>query len=67
MLMEPKCYERECKHFLGVRQTDDTEESEFVYCKAFPDGIPDEIAYGKDKHSKPLEDQTNDIVYEKEK
>lgn len=36
------------------------------FCKAFPDknGIPNEIANGKNNHSKPLKDQKNDIVFE---
>lgn len=33
-------------------------------CDAFPDGIPDEITSGENKHSKPLPDQENDIVFE---
>ena len=36
-------------------------------CEAFLDGIPDEIAYGGNKHLKPLPEQKNDIVFEKEK
>ncbi len=33
-------------------------------CDAFPDGIPDVITSGENKHSKPLPDQDNDIVFE---
>lgn len=33
-------------------------------CKAFPDGIPDEIIINGNKHIKPLADQDNDIVFE---
>ena len=33
-------------------------------CKAFPDGIPDAITSGLNKHSKPLKGQTNTIVFE---
>jgi hypothetical protein len=32
-------------------------------CKAFPEGIPDEILEGKDKHLKPLPGQKNGIVF----
>ncbi len=32
-------------------------------CDAFPDGIPDEILM-KNKHSKPLPEQDNNIVFE---
>jgi len=65
MILEPNCYKRGCKHFLGVSQSDGTEATEFVYCEAFKDGIPEEIAYGKNLHKKPFKDQDNDIVYEK--
>ena len=54
MLAEPKCYTRKCAHFLGVKQPDGTEETECVYCVAFPDGIPDDIAYGRNLHTKPV-------------
>ncbi|MDE0561808.1 hypothetical protein OU792_17560 [Algoriphagus sp. NF] len=33
-------------------------------CDAFPDGIPDEIISGENKHKEPLPDQENDIVFE---
>jgi hypothetical protein len=66
MLAEPKCYTRRCKHFLGVKWYGDEESTENNYCTAFPDGIPQEIAYGDNKHLKPLLDQGNEIVYEKE-
>lgn len=33
-------------------------------CDAFPDGIPEIITSAKNKHSKPLPDQKNDIVFE---
>ena len=36
-----------------------------VTCKAFPEGIPKKILDGKIDHSKPLPDQSNDIVFEK--
>lgn len=36
------------------------------FCNAFPEGIPDEIAYGDNLHLVPLENQGNDIVFEKE-
>ena len=67
MLAEPKCWTRECKNYIGVIQPDGTELTETNSCKAFPKGIPIEIAYGNNKHLKPLKDQKNDVVYEKEK
>jgi hypothetical protein len=53
MLLEPKCRKRGCVHFQGVRQPDGTEKSERVVCEAFPDGIPEEIAYGDNPHTEP--------------
>ena len=66
MLTEPTCYTRKCKHYLGVKWYGDEESSENNICKAFPDGIPQEIAYGTNQHLTPLFGQTNEIVYEKE-
>lgn len=66
MLATPNCWKRRCKHFLGVIQPDGTEMTENVNCRAFPDGIPYEIAYGDNLHLKPHPDQDNDIVYERE-
>lgn len=53
MLRDPRCRIRGCKHFRGVEQPDGTEQSEVVTCAAFPDGIPDQIAYGRVLHVKP--------------
>lgn len=66
-LLEPNCYKRQCKHYLGVKQPDGTEFTEVNYCSAFPDGIPEDIAYGSNKHLVPYPDQENQIVYEPEK
>jgi len=33
-------------------------------CKAFPEGIPEEILTGDNKHEKPLYGQGNNIVFE---
>lgn len=65
MIYTPQCYKRHCKHFLGVSQPDGTEMTEVVVCKAFPKGIPEEIAYGDNKHKESLKDQDNDITFEK--
>jgi len=65
MLAQPKCSIRDCKHFSGIKQPDGTEEGgEFVYCPAFPDGIPDDIAYGEDKHTEVHKDQVGTLTYE---
>jgi len=65
MLDEPKCFIRKCKYYLGVIQSDGTEMTEVNNCEAFSDGIPEEIAYGDNKHLKVLPNQQNDIIYEK--
>ena len=64
MLKSPNCYKRKCKHFRGVIQPDGTEITEKVACDAFPEGIPDSIAYGDKKHLKPIKGQKNNIVFE---
>jgi hypothetical protein len=33
-------------------------------CKAFPKGIPLDIINGKNKHTTPLKNQKNDVVFE---
>lgn len=65
MLEEPNCSKRRCKHLTGVKQASGTEEDEVCVCKAFPDGIPFDIAYGNNLHLKPV---TGDhgIQFEKE-
>ena len=64
-IIEPNCFKRSCKHFLGVYSPNEDEEmGQVVNCTAFPKGIPDEIAYGINKHLVRHPDQDNDIVYE---
>jgi hypothetical protein len=46
-----QCYS--CKFFYGHSA-----------CKAFIDGIPEEILTGEIEHSKPIKGQGNSIVYE---
>lgn len=65
MIQEPNCFTRNCTHFRGVIQPDGTELTERPCCAAYPNGIPDDIAYGKDKHLKVRKDQNNDIIFEK--
>jgi len=64
MINTPECYKRKCKHYQGIKNDGD-ELTERPYCKAFPDQIPDGIAYGSDKHLKPASGQENNIVFEK--
>jgi hypothetical protein len=63
MLAPAKCEERKCKSFIGVSQPDGTEDSERYYCKAFPEGIPFEIVFGNNAHTKPFPGD-NGIQYE---
>ncbi len=65
MLTDPRCLKRGCKHYEDVINTDGTELTEVNVCAAFPKGIPVEIAYGSNKHLKPLKGQGNKVVYEK--
>lgn len=64
MIETPRCYERDCKHFAGVKQPDGTERTEYVYCTAFPRGIPREIAFGDNLHLEPYPGD-HGIQYEK--
>ena len=66
MLQEPKCWTRKCRHYLGVIQPDGTEMTETNNCEAFPEGIPNEIAYGDNDHTKPFPGD-NGIQFEEEK
>lgn len=72
MLVTNNCWIRECKYYLGIKQYKNEKANEYEekterdYCEAFPDGIPDEIAYGDNKHSEPVLGQENEIVYERE-
>jgi hypothetical protein len=66
MMSEPMCSVRSCKHLLGVVQSDGSEETERVACVAYPKGIPDEIAYGDDRHLELRGDEKTDVHYERE-
>ncbi len=65
MLLESNCIKRKCIHFKGIKNDGD-EFTERVHCAAYPDKIPDVIAYGKNKHKKVRSDQDNEIIFEKE-
>jgi hypothetical protein len=51
---------------MGVRWTGDDETTEVPFCAAYPNGIPNDIAYGNDKHEEIRSDQDNNIVFEKD-
>ena len=57
-----------CKYYKGTKLFNigkDIEQDQINYCKAYSNGIPEEILSGKDKHLKIRTDQDNDIVFEK--
>jgi len=64
MIAAPSCFNRKCKHYLGVIQPDGTELTERHFCHAYPEGIPEDIVDGTDKHLTVREDQDNEIVFE---
>jgi hypothetical protein len=57
MFLAPNCYKRSCVHFLGVADPNapDDDDRQRPRCRAFPDGIPEEIAYGDNEHLEPVE------------
>jgi hypothetical protein len=48
-----ECSRRQCRHFIGAKKTDGDEATERLVCRAFPGGIPAEIAHGGNDHTKP--------------
>lgn len=67
MLAEPMCSFRHCAHLAGAMNVlDDEPETAVPVCLAFPKGIPEEIAYGPDKHFNVRHDQVGDYVYTEE-
>jgi hypothetical protein len=62
-LKAPQCYKRNCKYFTGIAHGDD-ELKQVPICTAFPDGIPDDIAYGSNLHLQSAEGD-HGIKYEK--
>lgn len=70
MVLDCNCFFSECIHYKGIKRLTEQEESEVHFCLAFPDGIPDGIAFENEKHLEPIKNQGNNIVYsnsEKEK
>lgn len=64
----PRCWKRRCKHYIGVvRQVEEDESSEVPVCKAFPEGIPNDIAYGIDPHLEVHIFQDNTVTYKMKK
>ena len=63
---EPNCHKRKCVYYMWMKGFIEEERiSARHICAAFPDGIPDIISYGDEKHLKFLKNQGNGIVYER--
>ena len=61
----PNCRARGCAHWIGIRKKGEDEATERPCCAAYPEGIPEEIAYGHDQHMTLRGDETKDLVFEK--
>ncbi len=64
MLDESNCEIRKCIHFLGIKPDEGDEDTDREHCRAFPDEIPPEIAYGPNLHLSPYPGD-HGIQYEK--
>ncbi len=47
----PNCFKRKCRHFM-ISPEEESFQSKVV-CRAFPAGIPEEIAFGDNLHTAP--------------
>ena len=59
------CFKRMCKHFEGIMESNGPERPGKHICKAFPEGIPDEILSGRNEHSVSMPGQDNIEIYER--
>ena len=64
MVSACSCFKRMCKYYEGIKESNNPEPSGKHICKAFPNGIPDEITAGRDEHLRPLPGQLKNIVYD---
>jgi len=60
------CLERGCKHYQGYQFFPETESVKCI-CPAYPEGIPEDIAYGEEKHLTVRPDQKRTDVFEYQK
>lgn len=65
MIQEPRCRIRKCEFYRGIKNDGD-ELSERPFCMAFPDGIPEFIAYGSNLHLKRVKGD-HGIIFKKRK
>ena len=54
MIGPPICFLRNCRHYIGISKPDGTELTEIPVCSAFPNGIPEGILIGENKHTSPF-------------
>ncbi len=65
-----RCFERECRYLTGIIDVPNlaadciTDGAHRWACPAFPDGIPDDIAYGDNLHERPDPRQEGALVFE---
>ena len=64
MLEQCNCEKRNCINYGGVEASGDGVDAKNI-CLAFPEGIPDKIAYGDNKHLEPVKGDSG-ITYEEE-
>jgi len=63
MKTKPNCFKRKCKHYLGVVLPDSDGSPIRYFCKAYPNKIPDEIAFGNDLHLTKRKDQEGEFIF----
>ncbi len=65
MLTACSCFKRMCKHYEGILESDNPKRDGKHVCKAFPNGIPEDIVTGKNEHSAIVPLQNNNEIYER--
>ena len=66
MIDRPRCYERKCRHFDGLSKVGGGkgDRGEVFVCPAFPKGIPEDIAYGRNLHFTEDPRQEGSLTFE---
>jgi len=65
MLTACSCFNRMCKFYEGMEESNNPGRPGKHICKAFPKGIPDEIVTGKNEHLASMPGQNNNKVFER--
>lgn len=63
---EPQCSKRGCRHLTGATTSGRGEIGQRAACHAFPEGIPDDIAYGDNLHLTVDPRQVGEVVFERQ-